>query len=44
MDALEGLAQNDGLHIVNNPLRSPFSEMSEQGTQALFEFLKGEPL
>ncbi|XP_012945729.1 malignant fibrous histiocytoma-amplified sequence 1 homolog [Aplysia californica] len=41
MDRLEGLAGCDGLHVVNNPLRSPFFEMSQQGTQELFEFLKG---
>ena len=41
MDSLEDLAVSDGLHLQNNPLRSPFSEMSQQGTRQLFEFLKG---
>ncbi|CAG5119224.1 unnamed protein product [Candidula unifasciata] len=41
MDRLELLAEEDGLHILNNNLRSPFREISEQGTRALFEFLKG---
>ena len=42
MDSLEKLAIEDGLHLLNNPLRSPFSEISQQGTHELFEFLKGK--
>jgi Leucine-rich repeat (LRR) protein len=41
MDQLEKLAENDGLYISNNNLHSPFKEITTQGTQALFEFLKG---
>ncbi|GFO12921.1 malignant fibrous histiocytoma-amplified sequence 1 [Plakobranchus ocellatus] len=41
MDRLDLLASNDGLHLHNNPLRSPFLEISEQGTSQLFEYLKG---
>ncbi|KAH9514822.1 hypothetical protein Btru_023724 [Bulinus truncatus] len=41
MDQLDKLGENDGLHIQNNNLRSPFKEITLQGTQALFEFLKG---
>ncbi|KAI8761164.1 malignant fibrous histiocytoma-amplified sequence 1 [Biomphalaria glabrata] len=41
MDQLDRLAENDGLHILNNNLHSPFKEITTLGTQALFEFLKG---
>ncbi|CAL1543615.1 unnamed protein product, partial [Lymnaea stagnalis] len=41
LDQLEQLAEHDGLSIVNNNLRSPYKEICELGTQALFEFLKG---
>ncbi|RUS83985.1 hypothetical protein EGW08_008246, partial [Elysia chlorotica] len=41
MDRLDLLASHDGLHLHNNPLRSPFQEISEQGTTQLFEYLKG---